>query len=65
VDNRSCGGGRSSGLFIEAIRNLQDMCGADIPDVSELEGTEKGGDKKRSECKDPDKTPVAPSPAGD
>jgi hypothetical protein len=42
------------------------MCGADIPDVSELEGTEKEGDKKtRSGCKNPEKTPAATHPARD
>jgi hypothetical protein len=42
------------------------MCGADIPDVSELEGMEKEGDKKtRIGCKNPENTPVATSPAGD
>jgi len=42
------------------------MCGADIPDVSELEGTEKEGDKKtKSGCKNPEKTPAAMHPPGD
>jgi hypothetical protein len=41
------------------------MCGADIPDVSELEAMEKVGGKKRSECKDPDKAPIATPPTGD
>jgi hypothetical protein len=42
------------------------MCGADIPDVSELEGIEKEGDRKtRSECKNSDKTPIVSPPAGD
>jgi hypothetical protein len=41
------------------------MCGADIPDVSELEGIKKEGDRKKSECKNPDKTPITSPPAGD
>jgi hypothetical protein len=40
------------------------MCGADIPDVSELESIEKEGDMKKSKCKNPDKTPTASPPVG-
>jgi hypothetical protein len=41
------------------------MCGADIPDVSELEGIDKEGDRKKSECKNPGKTPIASPSAVD
>jgi len=41
------------------------MCGADISDVSELEGIEIEGDGKKSECKNPDKTPTTSPPSGD
>lgn len=48
-DNRSCGGEIEwtiYGLYIEEFSNLQDMCGADIPDMSELEGHDEEQDRK-------------------
>jgi hypothetical protein len=41
------------------------MCGADIPDVSELKVMGKEAAQKRSESKDNNKTPAATLPAGD
>jgi hypothetical protein len=41
------------------------MCGADIPDLSELEGIGKEGDRKRHDIKDPDRTPATTPPTRD